>query len=176
MTERRNLLGALGVALVSLGLGAILSLGVLWQGQHRRFDWGVPIVWVAVAAVIAGALIVGGILWRFLIVMQHRKQIDAFVKTGQLILEDLQDMAASLEDSKAKQRAWTVDVLTWVQRNMPHYAGHIDNLVDARGSAEVAALWRAADYAISENAVRRQVLEEVQRARMRRLKEMTGWQ
>lgn len=73
MTERRNLLGALGVALISLGLGAILSLGVLWQGQHRRFDWGLPIVWAAVTAVAGGSLIVGGILWRFRIVMQHRK-------------------------------------------------------------------------------------------------------
>ena len=76
---------------------------------------------------IAGALMLVGVLWRFHVVYAQRLKLNEFVRSGQNILLDLQyTSTVSFADAEAEQNEWTQEVRKWVGANMQHYAAHFE--------------------------------------------------
>jgi hypothetical protein len=180
MSERRNLIVALGVSVLSLGLAALLSYAVALGAQGKRFDWGSPIVPASVAVMAIGVALIVVVLVRFAILTCHRTAISEFMGRGNALLAEYQTRGHS--GVEQRQREWTGEVQAWLDDHMKHYRSHFDNVADARDDLEIGALYLAytqaqkvpVSRAASDRA--RTLEEEELRKRLLRLKDiMTDW-
>src|ERR1035437_3953665 len=96
MADRRNLIGAAGIAIFALGLGALLSYLVARGAQNRPFQWAsVAVISLTVMAI--GLALMVGVLWLFHALHKHRLKLDEFVDRGVDLLLTLMSSDSSHE-------------------------------------------------------------------------------
>jgi hypothetical protein len=85
LAEHRGLLTALGVALVAIGLGGLVSLSVGKTLADRHLG-GVELVCLGI--VVAGLAMLGAVLWSLRNLREFNRQLGIFVAEGAILLGD----------------------------------------------------------------------------------------
>ena len=177
MSERRNLIGGLGVAVMALGLAALLSYAVALGAQSKPFDWGAPITIASLVVMAVGAVLLGAVLYRFYVLGTHRAAIAEFVGRGNVLLDGYQVPGAM--KSSPTEAEWVAEVQAWLDKNMKYYRSHFDNLADPRDSVDFSALLtgtQGPNQLAKREDVDKSIAEDRLRKRLLRLKDMmTGW-
>jgi hypothetical protein len=140
MRDRRNLVGAGGIAILSLGLGAFLSYLVTRGAENKPVVWHALVTVASLGVAGVGFLVIGVALFLFHQAEKHRLKINDFVNKGQDILSDITGQLASLDNATTRHRQWAKEVRAWLSTNMPFYEGHFRNLADSQ-SYDRTYLW-----------------------------------
>jgi len=142
--EHRGLLGALSIAVISLGASLLIAYGTASYARGEEFDWGSGYVNVGEALVLAGVilLVATAILterqkWRL-------RRIAAFTGTGNDLMDKLEvsitddASAVPLLNLNLQIIAWAQSVDQWLEKYLPQYAKHFRNRGD-----QVDLIWNA---------------------------------
>ena len=131
--EHRGLLGALGVALLSLGASLLIAYGTASYARGREFEWlsGYSKVGEALA-------LVGAILLVLTVILTERQKwklhkISEFTGFGNDLMDKLEvsitgiASAVPVSDLNIQIIEWEHSVVDWCDRYLPQYARHFRN-------------------------------------------------
>lgn len=175
MADRRNLLGALAVAVFVTGGAALLSYIVALGAQDKHMRWAALAPVVCYGVIGAGALLGGFVLWLFHRAAAHRRRVDAFALEGSIILMDLASPLpgrAQERNAVTRARTWRTEVVVWLHDNLPHWEGHFRNTGQARHFDDLRARGLAAGRAEGHFDAAVAANEEIVRAALNRLAEI----
>jgi len=171
MRDRRNMLGAAGIAVLVLGMTVVLTYMENRAAGGKPFEWSTPLVISGLGVAVIGLTVFGGVLWGYHVADQHRLKINGFIREGNEILMNLR---TNPPPAGIHQRvhSWTKEVSRWLHTNMPHYEGVFESLADAETAVEGLATRKAAGLPFTAQAAALGGLESGHRARLLRLREI----
>ena len=174
--EHRGLLGAIGVALFSLGASLLIAYGTASYARGKEFEWFSGYSKVGEALVLVGVLFL--ILTVILIERQKWKlrQIAGFTSTGNDLMDKLEvsitGISTAIPVSNLNQQIieWGRSVDLWCDNYLPQYAKHFRN----RGG-HVQPLWNDSppDEFFNEDTATYAVCMSMLSGHLRRLADVT---
>ena len=122
VAEHRGLLTALGVAMVTIGLGGIVSLQVGKALADRRLSGVEGVELLCVGIIVVGIAILGTVLWSLKSLREFNQQLGIFVAEGGMLLHDSWGIE---DDDEEKTAAFQERVADWVA-DVARYLGRRD--------------------------------------------------
>jgi hypothetical protein len=175
VADRRNLIGALGVAVIVLGGGTLLSYMVALGAQNKPIHWTSLVPVVAYGVIALGSASAVGVLAAFHTVVIQRKKLDQFSLKGSFILADLSSPVtghAQAVNAPKRAEVWSNEVKVWLREELPHWEGHFRNISSTKHYDEIEAIWEAANRPRQDRDAAVRAVEELMRARLHRLGEI----
>ncbi len=133
VSEHRSFWTAVGITLLTIGLGGAISLQIagLFATDDKHLHWYSPLSLICIALVVGGAVMLFRVLTEILRLRTIKKVLSSKTVAGQELFHQLRVIPDDSEEVPGlKQQAivWIAETGTWIGVWLPEFEGHFGNV------------------------------------------------